>query len=52
VPIKPFVLGGEGTLANLEPEDCVSAMRWHGELASQIRDLPDGARLVLKERGQ
>ncbi len=39
----PFVAGGEFNEENLYPLDSVQAMRWHGDLARQIRDLPDGA---------
>jgi len=48
VPIVPFVLGGEYSLPNLRVADAVSAMRSCGNLARQIRDLPDGTRVEFK----
>ncbi len=48
VPRKPFVLGGEYEAANLVGMDAVDAMRYRGEIAVQIRDLPDGAQLQIK----
>lgn len=48
VPKTPFVLGGDFTLDNLYAGDSVEAMRLRGHLASQIQDLPDGARVSLK----
>lgn len=43
VPKRPFVLGGEYSLANLCSMGAVSAMKSRGNLARQIKDLPDGA---------
>lgn len=43
VPKLPFVGGGDFTLENLYVLDAREAMRQRGELAVQIRDLPDGA---------
>lgn len=48
VPKIPFVLGGEFTVENLHALDAVKGMRWRGDLARQIRDLPDGASVELK----
>jgi len=48
MPKIPFVLGGRFELANLSPIDAVSGMRSRGNLARQIRDLPDGARVELR----
>ncbi|MGC7097362.1 SMI1/KNR4 family protein [Amycolatopsis lurida] len=42
LPVKPFVLGGEYDLGNLVVRDAVTAMRIRGQLARQLRDLPDG----------
>jgi hypothetical protein len=42
VPIVPFVLGGEFITANLYPLEASSGMRLRGDLAVQIRDLPEG----------
>lgn len=42
-PITPFVLGGKFELENLVAMDSVKAMRVRGELALQLKDLPDGA---------
>ena len=38
----PFVVGGQFDVSNLHALDAVKAMRFRGELARQIRDLPDG----------
>ena len=43
LPKRPFVLGGKYEMDNLYPLDAVQGMRLRGELAVQIRDLPDGA---------
>jgi hypothetical protein len=48
VPKKPFVLGGEFDLDNLVAYDAISGMRVRGELARQIRDLPDGSQVIYK----
>ncbi len=48
LPVVPFVLGGEYSLANLRVVDAVSGMRSRGNLARQIRDLPDGAQIEFK----
>lgn len=45
MPKIPFVLGGEYSLANLYPLGAVSAMRSRGNLARQIKDLPDGTQV-------
>lgn len=45
VPRIPFVLGGEFDVSNLYPLDAAEGMRVRGELAVQIRDLPDGAKV-------
>ncbi len=43
----PFVLGGDYHLHNLYEADAVKAMRWHGNLAVQLRDVPDGGSVTL-----
>jgi hypothetical protein len=43
VPTVPFVLGGSFDVDNLHALDEVQGMRLRGELAVQLRDLPDGA---------
>lgn len=48
VPKRPFVLGGEYSVSNLVVMDAVKGMRFRGELAVQIRDLPDGASITFK----
>jgi len=47
-PRQPFVLGGDFTVENLYAEDAVELMRFRGMLATQIRDLPEGAHVRLK----
>jgi hypothetical protein len=45
---KPFVLGGEYSIANLVSRDTLLIMKALGNLAHQIHALPDGARIALK----
>jgi hypothetical protein len=45
VPKVPFVCGGKFNLDNLVAIDAVKGMRARGNLARQIRDLPDGAQI-------
>ena len=44
----PFVAGGKYEVANLKAIDSVELMRFNGYLATQIRDLPDGAQIRIK----
>lgn len=44
----PFVLGGAFEIENLRAVDAVAGMRHLGELATQLHDLPDGARVDLR----
>ncbi|HYG66901.1 MAG TPA: hypothetical protein VD838_04550 [Anaeromyxobacteraceae bacterium] len=46
-PKVPFVLGGAYELDNLYAADALESMRFRADLARQIRDLPDGARVKL-----
>lgn len=48
VPRIPFVLGGEYDLSNLVQMDAASGMRSRGNLARQIEDLPEGARIEFR----
>ena len=48
VPKKPFVLGGEYALDNLQVADAVEAMRLRGSIALQIKDMPDGTKVSVK----
>jgi hypothetical protein len=48
VPGIPFVCGGEFELNNLLLLDAVKGMHVRANLARQIRDLPDGARIEFK----
>ncbi|MCW0203596.1 SMI1/KNR4 family protein [Rhodanobacter thiooxydans] len=45
VPKVPFVCGGAFELSNLILMDAERGMRLRGQLASQIRDLPDGTKI-------
>ncbi|WP_238346708.1 SMI1/KNR4 family protein [Pseudomonas viciae] len=45
LPKVPFVLGGEFVLDNLYLADAVEGMKLRADIASQIRDLPDGAQI-------
>ena len=47
VPKKPFVLGGEYAINNLYALDATASMRLRGEIAVQIRDLPDGTTVTF-----
>ncbi|MFA1028501.1 hypothetical protein ALP10_01178 [Pseudomonas syringae pv. helianthi] len=47
LPKVPFVLGGEFVLDNLYLADAVEGMRFRADVASQIKDLPDGAQIRL-----
>lgn len=48
IPKRPFVLGGEFSVENLYFLESVKAMRLRGDLAVQLRDLPDGATVKFK----
>ncbi len=48
VPKQPFVIGGEYTSENLRAVPAVRGMRWRGELAKQIHELPNGTPIKLK----
>lgn len=43
LPITPFVLGGEYSVANVHAIDATQGMRYRASIAAQIRDMPDGA---------
>ncbi|CAN1596819.1 SMI1/KNR4 family protein [Pseudomonas sp. B21-028] len=47
LPKVPFVLGGEFVLDNLYMADAVEGMRFRADIASQIKELPDGAQIRL-----
>lgn len=47
IPITPFVLGGEYTIANVRVLDAAEGMRYRSEIALQIRDVPDGGHVKL-----
>jgi len=47
LPKIPFVAGGDFTLANLYLSDAVDGMKFRAEIAVQIKDLPEGARIEL-----
>lgn len=47
VPIVPFVMGGAFEISNLHLLDAVVGQRMRGEIAAQIRGLPDGAQVRL-----
>lgn len=48
IPKCPFVLGGEFSTGNMHVLDSVKEMRLRGDLAVQLRDLPDGATVRFK----
>jgi hypothetical protein len=47
-PIKPFVIGGDFDVRNLMALDAVEGMRLRGDIALQIRGVPDGVQVVVK----
>ena len=47
VPKTPFVCGGAYEIDNLYPIDDVAGMTFRSSIANQIRDLPDGAEIIL-----
>ena len=48
LPVRPFVLGGEFDVGNLRAVEAVSGMRIRGDVARQLRALPEGANVQLK----
>jgi len=48
VPLAPFVLGGSYSLDNLFAMEAAKSMRLRGDLARQLRDLPDGAQVIYQ----
>lgn len=44
----PFVLGGKYERSNFYAGDSIEAMRFRGDLARQIKDLPDGTEIVFR----
>lgn len=46
-PAIPFILGGKFSVDNLRAQQSVTAMRYRGSIAVQIRDLPDGGTVKL-----
>ena len=48
MPKMPFVLGGKYELENLYSLKAISAMRTRGNLANQIKSLPDGTKIKIR----
>jgi hypothetical protein len=48
VPKVPFVLGGDYDAGNVYAVDAAVGMELRGELAMQLRDLPDGAKVTYR----
>lgn len=48
VPRRLFTLGGAFELENLLAADAVKAMRFRGDFAQQVHDLPDGTEIELE----
>lgn len=48
IPKQPFVLGGAFSVDNLASIEAVGGMRTRANLATQLRDLPDGASVRWK----
>jgi hypothetical protein len=49
-PKQPFVLGGGFHAENLYAVESASNLRWHAQLARQLRDVPDGAEVRVTVR--
>lgn len=47
IPKKLFVLGGDFSIDNLYLSDAVQGMKYRADIASQIRNLPDGTESKL-----
>ena len=43
VPKRPFISGGEFDVANLYQIDSLKAMKFRGDIATQLHDVPDGS---------
>ncbi len=43
VPRRPFILGGGFEIDNLYPLESLQAMRFRGDVATQLHDVPDGS---------
>jgi hypothetical protein len=48
VPKIPFVGGGAYVVDNLYAGDTITSLRYRGEFAVQIRDVPDGGKIRLR----
>jgi hypothetical protein len=48
VPKIPFVAGGDYAVDNLYAGDAIKSLRYRGEFAVQIRDVPEGGKIRLK----
>lgn len=48
IPVTPFVLGGEFSVANLRAVDAVEGMLARANLAKQIHGLPDGTEISYR----
>lgn len=51
VPVKPFVMGGDYAIDNLQAMESVDAMRVRGPVAQQLHELPDGTEVELTTTG-
>jgi hypothetical protein len=51
LPKMPFVAGGEFVLDNLYLADVVEGMKFRADIASQIKDLPNGAHIKFNVVG-
>jgi len=46
--VIPGILNGEYTGGNIKTAPFIEIIKWSGELAKQIKDLPDGAEVKLR----
>lgn len=48
LPKVPFVLGGKYSLENLHLSNDVEGMKFRAMVANQIRDVPDGGKIIIE----
>lgn len=48
LPKMPFITGGDYAVENLAAIDSLQGMRFRGDLAVQVKDLPDGTKIRYK----
>jgi len=46
--VTPGILGGAYDISNIKTASLIELIRFSGDLANQIKNLPDGAQIQLK----